>query len=188
MLGMGQAAGADIYLRRGWFGLLTQNRGGLIQTAEQQCAWTNLLLWACKQENLLVLSSNPKFAFWALVDQNVIKHSDCGVFLENSIYFTVFIIWVDTYLTKYCESPFFWPIAVCTAQFILYMLSTRWFWGKMARFPGRTQLQDNLSQSKLAEAAPASLTFLFSSSCRLPLLPCADLDICKAARWGRSGS
>lgn len=107
MLGMGQAAGADIYLRRRWFGLLTQNRGGLIQTAEQQCAWTNLLLWACKQEDLLVLSSNPKFAFWALVDQNVIKHSDCGVFLENSIYFTVFIIWVGTYLTKYCESPFF---------------------------------------------------------------------------------
>lgn len=34
----------------------------------------------------------------------------------------------------------------------------------MARFPGRMQLQNNLSQSKLAETALTSLTFLFSSN------------------------
>jgi len=167
----------------------TQNRGGLIQTCEQQCAWRNLILWTCKQEDLLVLSSNPKFAFWVLVDRNVIKHSDIRWSFPGQFCLFYYIHDMGWYVPhKVVHVTFFWLMAIWITQFILYMLSTRWLWGITARFPGRMQLQDNMSQSKLAEAALASLTFLFSSSCRLPLLPYADLDICKAARWGRSGS
>lgn len=128
----------------------------------------DLLLWfylfatgKCKQEDLPVISSYPKFAFWTLADWNVIKHSNTLWIFPREFDLFYCLCYVGWYiLTSQSSSSHLF----CIVHFILYIQSRNWFGEIMARFLGRMQLQNNLSQSKLAKAILTSLTFLFSSS------------------------